>query len=78
MLPSEHGTAVASLLVGRDRGFEGAAVKAELFALKESKKPQVSEQARQSLQQVLDDWSYMAPQLQDLYHLLNSGKLEGV
>ena len=26
------------------------------------------------LQQVLDDWSYMAPQLQDLYHLLNSGK----
>jgi len=31
-LPSEHGTAVASLLVGRDRGFAGAAVKAELFA----------------------------------------------
>jgi len=31
-VPSEHGTAVASLLVGRDRGFEGAAVKAELFA----------------------------------------------
>jgi subtilisin family serine protease len=30
-VPSEHGTAVASLLVGRDRGFEGAAVKAELF-----------------------------------------------
>lgn len=29
---SEHGTAVASLLVGRDRGFAGAAVKAELFA----------------------------------------------
>jgi fumarylacetoacetate (FAA) hydrolase len=26
------------------------------------------------MQQVLDDWSYMAPQLQDLYHLLNSGK----
>ena len=26
------------------------------------------------LQQVLDDWSYMAPQLQDLYRLLNSGK----
>ena len=32
VLPSEHGTAVASLLVGRDRGFEGAAAKAELFA----------------------------------------------
>ncbi|MFG6489961.1 S8 family serine peptidase [Roseateles sp. BYS78W] len=32
VVPSEHGTAVASLLVGRDRGFEGAAVKAELFA----------------------------------------------
>jgi subtilisin family serine protease len=31
-LPSEHGTAVASLLVGRDRGFAGAAPKAELFA----------------------------------------------
>lgn len=31
-VPSEHGTAVASLLVGRDRGFEGAATKAELFA----------------------------------------------
>ena len=31
-LPSEHGTAVASLLVGRDRGFAGAAEKAELFA----------------------------------------------
>lgn len=31
-LPSEHGTAVASLLVGRDRGFAGAADKAELFA----------------------------------------------
>jgi hypothetical protein len=31
-LPSEHGTAVASLLVGRDRGFAGAAAKAELFA----------------------------------------------
>jgi hypothetical protein len=31
-VPSEHGTAVASLLVGRDRGFAGAAVKAELFA----------------------------------------------
>ena len=26
------------------------------------------------LQQVLDDWSYMAPQLQDLYHQLNHGK----
>ncbi|MDR0226870.1 MAG: fumarylacetoacetate hydrolase family protein [Burkholderiaceae bacterium] len=26
------------------------------------------------LQQVLDDWAYMAPQLQDLSHLLNSGK----
>lgn len=32
VVPSEHGTAVASLLVGRDRGFAGAAVKAELFA----------------------------------------------
>ena len=31
-VPSEHGTAVASLLVGRDRGFAGAAVNAELFA----------------------------------------------
>lgn len=31
-VPSDHGTAVASLLVGRDRGFAGAAVKAELFA----------------------------------------------
>jgi len=31
VLPSEHGTAVASLLVGRDRGFAGAAPKAELF-----------------------------------------------
>ena len=31
-IPSEHGTAVASLLVGRDRGFAGATVKAELFA----------------------------------------------
>lgn len=31
-VPSEHGTAVASLLVGRDRGFAGAASKAELFA----------------------------------------------
>ncbi len=31
-LPSEHGTAVASLLVGRDRGFAGAAPRAELFA----------------------------------------------
>ncbi|MBV8033612.1 S8 family serine peptidase [Roseateles sp.] len=31
-LPSEHGTAVASLLVGRERGFAGAAPKAELFA----------------------------------------------
>ncbi|MFG6432754.1 S8 family serine peptidase [Roseateles sp. LYH14W] len=31
-VPSEHGTAVASLLVGRDRGFSGAAAKAELFA----------------------------------------------
>ncbi|GGH60008.1 fumarylacetoacetate (FAA) hydrolase [Comamonas phosphati] len=26
------------------------------------------------MQQVLDDWSYMAPQLQDLYHQLNTGK----
>ena len=26
------------------------------------------------LQQVLDDWHFMAPQLQDLYHLLNSGR----
>lgn len=26
------------------------------------------------MQQVLDDWSYMAPQLQDLSHELNSGK----
>lgn len=32
VVPSEHGTAVASLLVGRDRGFAGAAQKAELFA----------------------------------------------
>ncbi len=31
-VPSEHGTAVASLLVGRDRGFAGAAAQAELFA----------------------------------------------
>ncbi|MBI3347540.1 MAG: S8 family serine peptidase [Burkholderiales bacterium] len=31
-VPSDHGTAVASLLVGRDRGFAGAAPKAELFA----------------------------------------------
>jgi len=31
-LPSEHGTAVASLLVGRDRGFAGASPRAELFA----------------------------------------------
>ncbi len=31
-VPSEHGTAVASLLVGRDRGFAGAAQKAELYA----------------------------------------------
>jgi len=31
-LPSEHGTAIASLLVGRDRGFAGAATRAELFA----------------------------------------------
>ena len=31
-LPSEHGTAVASLLVGRDRGVAGAAAPAELFA----------------------------------------------
>ncbi|KQW52299.1 hypothetical protein ASD88_00375 [Pelomonas sp. Root662] len=30
--PSEHGTAVASLLVGRDRGFAGALDRAELFA----------------------------------------------
>ena len=26
------------------------------------------------MQQVLDDWSYMAPQLQDLSHELNHGK----
>ena len=26
------------------------------------------------MQQVLDDWSFMAPQLQDLYHQLNTGK----
>lgn len=26
------------------------------------------------MQQVLDDWSYLAPQLQDLYHQLNTGK----
>jgi len=26
------------------------------------------------LQQVLDDWNFMSPQLQDLYELLNSGK----
>ncbi|MBQ0132479.1 MAG: fumarylacetoacetate hydrolase family protein [Comamonas sp.] len=26
------------------------------------------------LQQVLDDWSFLAPQLQDLYHLLNTGR----
>ncbi len=32
MVPSDHGTAVASLLVGRDRGFAGATQKAELFA----------------------------------------------
>jgi hypothetical protein len=31
-LPSEHGTAVASLLVGRDRGFAGALDRAQLFA----------------------------------------------
>ena len=31
-VPSEHGTAVASLLVGRDRGFAGAATRAQLFA----------------------------------------------
>ncbi|KQY90787.1 hypothetical protein ASD35_01805 [Pelomonas sp. Root1444] len=31
-VPSEHGTAVASLLVGRDRGFAGALAQAELFA----------------------------------------------
>jgi subtilisin family serine protease len=31
-VPSEHGTAVASLLVGRDRGFAGAADQAQLFA----------------------------------------------
>ncbi|MFN3861607.1 MAG: S8 family serine peptidase [Roseateles sp.] len=31
-VPSEHGTAVASLLVGRDRGFAGAAGRAELFS----------------------------------------------
>ena len=27
------------------------------------------------LQQVLDDWNFMSPQLQDLYDLLNSGKV---
>ncbi|MBK5205055.1 MAG: fumarylacetoacetate hydrolase family protein [Polaromonas sp.] len=27
------------------------------------------------LQQVLDDWNFMSPQLQDLYELLNSGKV---
>ena len=32
VLPSPHGTAVASLLVGRDRGFEGAARQGELMA----------------------------------------------
>jgi fumarylacetoacetate (FAA) hydrolase len=26
------------------------------------------------LQQVLDDWNFMSPQLQDLYHILNHGK----
>src|SRR3990172_8263404 len=26
------------------------------------------------LQQVLDDWSFLSPQLQDLYDMLNSGK----
>ncbi|MBC7649026.1 MAG: fumarylacetoacetate hydrolase family protein, partial [Vitreoscilla sp.] len=26
------------------------------------------------LQQVLDDWNFMSPQLQDLYEMLNSGK----
>ena len=26
------------------------------------------------MQQVLDDWAYLAPQLQDLSHELNSGK----
>ena len=26
------------------------------------------------MQQVLDDWGFMAPQLQDLYHLLNTGR----
>lgn len=26
------------------------------------------------MQQVLDDWSFMAPQLQDLYHQLNTGR----
>ncbi|MFM2427915.1 MAG: hypothetical protein RL707_1742, partial [Pseudomonadota bacterium] len=26
------------------------------------------------LQQVLDDWGFMAPQLQDLYETLNNGK----
>ena len=31
-LPSPHGTAVASLLVGRDRGFDGALRQAELMA----------------------------------------------
>ena len=28
----------------------------------------------QRLQQVLDDWNFMAPQLEDLYQTLNSGK----
>ena len=31
-VPSEHGTAVASLLVGRDRGFAGALPQGELYA----------------------------------------------
>ena len=26
------------------------------------------------LQQVLEDWNFMSPQLQELYELLNSGK----
>ena len=28
----------------------------------------------QKLQQVLDDWSFISPQLQDLYHALNNGR----
>jgi len=28
----------------------------------------------QRMQQVLDDWNFLAPQLEDLYQTLNSGK----